>query len=112
MKKTLLIIYGFLSLSALTGCEVHFGEARYDAPWWLVFILFALPFLILGAVLIISDMPRNFWAYCTKCQNRFYVKKRVPFRFASHSPRDSFEFITKCPCCKERTMCRKSYDQD
>ena len=112
MKKTLFIICVFLSLYALTGCEVHFGEARYDAPWWLVFILFALPFLILGAVLIISDMPRNFWAYCTKCQNRFYVKKRVPFRFASHSPRDSFEFITKCPCCKERTMCRKSYDQD
>lgn len=111
MKKTLLIICGFLSLSALTGCEVHFGEARYDAPWWLVFILFALPFLILGAVLIISDMPRNFWAYCTKCQNRFYVKKRVPFRFATTS-QDSFEFITKCPCCKERTMCRKSYDQD
>ena len=111
MKKTLLTICGFLSLSALTGCEVHFGEARYDAPWWLVFILFALPFLILGAVLIISDMPRNFWAYCTKCQNRFYVKKRVPFRFATTS-QDSFEFITKCPCCKERTMCRKSYDQD
>lgn len=111
MKRAFVIIYGVLSLLALTGCEVHFGEARYDAPWWLVFILFALPFLILGAVLIISDMPRNFWAYCTKCQNRFYVKKRVPFRFATTS-QDSFEFITKCPCCKERTMCRKSYDQD
>ena len=111
MKKVLLIINCILSLSALSGCEVHFGEARYDVPWWLAFILFALPFLIFGAVLIISDMPKNFWAYCTKCQNRFYMKKRVLFRFASHS-RDSFEFITKSPCCKERTMCRKSYDQD
>ena len=111
MKKVLLIINCILSLSALSGCEVHFGEARYDVPWWLAFILFALPFLIFGAVLIISDMPKNFWAYCTKCQNRFYMKKRVLFRFDSHS-RDSFEFITKCPCCKERTMCRKSYDQD
>ena len=112
MKKALLILFDVGFIILLSGCEVHFGEARYDAPWWLVFVMFALPFLLLGAVLIIADMPKNFWAYCPKCEKRFYVKKRVPFRFASHSPDDSFEFITKCPCCKERTMCRKSYDQD
>ena len=111
MKRALLFLLTICFMMTFSGCEVHFGEVRYDVPWWLAFVLFALPFLILGAFLIISDMPKNFWAYCTKCQNRFYMKKRALFRFASHS-RDSFEFITKCPCCKERTMCRKSYDQD
>lgn len=111
MKKKALVLLFAVSFILLSGCEVHFGDVRYDVPWYVAF-LFAIPFLIIGAVLIVCDMRKNFWAYCPKCKNRFYVKKRV-FRWgAAHSPEDSFEFITKCPCCGERTFCRKSYDQD
>ena len=109
MKKIALFASFPICCFLLSGCEVHFGDLRYDVPWYVAF-LFGVPFLIIGAIMFITAMPKNFWAYCPKCEGKFYVKKRV-FSFSSHSP-ESFEFFTKCPCCGERTLCRKSYDQD
>ncbi|MBQ9848756.1 MAG: hypothetical protein IJO64_06840 [Clostridia bacterium] len=109
MKKFLLSSVCPVSI-ILTGCEIHFADGtRYEVPWWLSLIVIS-PILIASAFLIIVNMPKDFWAYCPKCKNRFFVKKRV-FNFASHS-QDYFEFVTKCPCCGEKTLCRRSYDQD
>lgn len=109
MKKIALSLAILSNLALLSGCTLNWNGAKYDVPWWFA-LLFAIPFVVLGAVLIINDMPRNFYARCSKCYTRFYVTKRV-MRFTSHSPEDSFEFVTKCPCCKKRTLCQKSYDQ-
>ncbi len=111
MKKSLLVLAFICNILLLSGCELHWGGATYDVPWW-VCLLVPLPIVIFSTVLFIVNMPKNFWARCSKCYGHFWVKKRVVRFAASHSPEDSFEFVTKCPYCKKRTLCQKSYDQD
>lgn len=105
--KILAVILCFAVL--LSGCEVHFADGtRYEVSWW-VAALFSVPFWILGAILTYVNSPKEFWAYCPKCEEIFYVKKRV-IRFSYHSPEDGFGFIYRCPCCKKKHICYKSWD--
>ena len=110
MKRILLFLSLICSLFSFTGCEIHFADGtRYDVPWWFA-LLVAVPFLIFGGILVFINCPKNFWAYCPKCKNRFYVNKRI-FNLSSHST-EQFDFMTKCPCCGEKTLCSVSYDQN
>ena len=110
MKKYVFAVLSFASVF-LTSCEIHFADGtRYDVPWWFCLIFIIMPFLIAGTLLFISQMPKNFWAVCNKCQTKFYVKKRV-INFSSATP-EHFEFVGKCPHCGEKRLCTKSYDQD
>ena len=111
MKKTVFALALMLGSFLLSGCELHWNGATYDVPWWCTFIV-GMPFLVFFTILFIVNMPKNFWARCGRCYGHFWVKKRVAKFAASHSPEDSFEFVTKCPYCKKRTLCQKSYDQD
>ena len=109
MKKYFISVLALGSVF-LTGCEIHFADGtRYDVPWWFA-ALIEVPFLIFGAVLIHINRPKNFWAYCPKCKNRFYVNKRI-WNFSTHSS-DYFDCMYKCPCCGEKTLCSISYDQE
>ena len=111
MKKLYLVLALIVNLAILSGCELHWNGATYDVPWWFSLIV-GMPFLIFFTALYIVNMPRNFWARCSKCYGHFWVKKRVTRFATSHSPEDSFEFVTKCPYCKKRTLCQKSYNQN
>ena len=110
LKKIILLILLVAVVFSLVGCEIHFADGtRYEVPWW-VAALFAVPFLIIGAILIYVNMPNEFWAYCPKCEGRFYVKKRVFQLSNTHSSVDGIGFYYKCPCCKTRHICYKSWD--
>ena len=110
MKKYVITVLALGSVF-LTGCELHFADGtRCDVPWWVAFVFFTLPFLIAGTIFFISQMPKNFWAVCQKCHTRFYVKKRV-IQMSSATP-EHFDFIHKCPHCREKTHCIKSYEQE
>lgn len=110
LKRICAFLLLLIIVFTFSGCEVHFSDGTsYDLPWWLVVILFDLPFIILGAILVYVNSPKEFWAYCPKCEERFYVKKRI-VRLSSHMPADSFPFIYRCPCCKRKHICYKSWD--
>ncbi len=110
LKRIFVILLLVVIIFTLVGCEIHFADGtRYEVPWWFAF-LFSVPFLIIGGILIYVNCPKEFWAYCPKCEQRFYVKKRVMQISASHSPVDGFEFIYRCPCCKTKHICYKSWD--
>lgn len=110
MKKLIFAVRFLISSLLLTGCELHFADGtRYDLPWQAVLIIIILDTAVIFGV-IISLMPKNFWAVCQKCGTRFYVKKRI-FSNSSATP-EHFDFITKCPHCNRRTMCTRSYDQE
>lgn len=109
LKRICAILLLVVLVFSFTGCEIHFADgSRYDAPWWFA-ALFAVPFLIIGGILIYVNCPKDFWAYCPKCEQRFYVNKRV-IQHSSHSPNDGFGFIYTCPCCKTKHVCYKSWD--
>ena len=109
MKKFILYLTLLCNIMLLSGCEIHFGDKRYEIPWQVALIinlLISLPFILL----FYFTLPNKFWAYCPKCESVFYVKKRV-ISFKTHSP-EYIEFLCKCPCCGKRSVCRSSYNQD
>ncbi len=110
MKKTLLSFTLVICSAVLSGCELRMNGSSYDVPWWVVLIVI-LPIIVFSTIISISVMPNNFWARCSKCYGYFYVKKRV-IALSTYSPEDGFDFVTKCPYCNKRTLCRRSYDQD
>ena len=110
MKKAFLLAFFLLPLS-LCSCTLRLGDGASIevAPWAVVLIVLlalAVIFLIMYCL-----SPKELWGVCSQCNTRFFVEHRV-FPLASHSPRESFGFVAKCPHCKKRRLCYKSYEQE
>ena len=71
LKRICIILLLLVTIFVFSGCEIHFADGtRYDVPWWFA-ALFAVPFLIVGGILIYVNMPKEFWAYCLNAKHVF-----------------------------------------
>jgi len=102
MKKVLFIL---LLPVFLTGCEVHFGGASYNVPWWVI----ALPTaaILLAAFIYQGQTISKFWFSCPSCHKRF----RPNWLMSAFSIHINDAHIFRCPHCGTRGICDISYNQ-
>lgn len=106
MRKICFIIGGVVALLLLTACEVHFGTARYDVPWWVI----AVPdVLIVILVWILAGKFISKRKYvCTECGKSFHPK----WWAAGVSVHMNSDRLFRCPHCGHKGFCPPSRDSD
>ena len=85
----------------LTSCDVHFGSAHYDVPWWVIALPVSLILLMtyrIGGKIISSHKY-----VCPKCLESFYPE----WWAAGVSLHINDDRYFKCPHCKKRSFCRR-----
>lgn len=104
MKKLCLAL--LLCPMMLCSCEVHFGSARFDVPWWVIAIpvtIFAVAvFLIAG-----SYIAKKTYS-CPSCGQSFHPK----WWKAMLSIHVNEDRLFRCPYCRKKGMCHPAHESD
>lgn len=82
-----------------TSCEVHFGETRFDVPWW--YIAFPVALILLFVWYFEGKYLAKKKFVCEMCEKSFSPK----WWKATFSVHVNEKHVFKCPHCGSKGFC-------
>ena len=96
MKKLFISLITLSFLLSMTACQVNWGNAKYEVPWWIIALPVTL-ILIIAHLWIISRLYK-----CPHCHTIFHPKW---YHFSSWIHVNN-KRIAKCPNCSQKGFCK------